>query len=86
MDAKNMTMAIVALTIGVILIAGGVTPILVSAISGSGSDEVTFTNTGGKIGEISDIIEKYDIHTVYETVDEDTDPCQRYGTELRTYR
>lgn len=84
MDAKNMTMAIVALTIGVVLIAGGVTPILVSAISGSGSDEVTFTNTGGKIGEISDIIEKYDIHTVYETVDEDTDPWEAESTGTRT--
>ena len=87
MDVKNMTMAIVALTIGVVLIAGGVTPILVSAISGSGSDEVTFTNTGGRIGELSDIVEKYDIHSVYETVDEDTDdPWETETTGTRMVR
>lgn len=60
MDTKNTTMMIISLAIGVVLIAGVVTPILASTISTSGgggstTQEVEFTNDGLNMTKISDI-------------------------------
>lgn len=69
MNTKNITMMVISLAIGVVLIAGVVTPILASTIStsgggGSATQEVEFTNDGMNMTKISDIFssgQRYEI-------------------------
>jgi len=60
MDIKNTTMLVVSLVVGVVLIAGVVTPIIASTLNTSGgggstTQEVEFTNDGLNMTKISDI-------------------------------
>jgi len=69
MNTKNITMMVISLAIGVVLIAGVVTPIIASTINTSGgggstTQEVEFTNEGQGMTKISDIFsngQRYEI-------------------------
>lgn len=75
MDTGKTTTLIISLVVGVVLIVGVMTPILSNMLEESeSSNETTITNSGGRIGGITDVMEEYDIHTEYELWEEAQPP------------
>lgn len=75
MDTGKTTTLIISLVVGVVLIAGVMTPILANMLEEIGSSNATtITNSGGRIGEITSVMEEYDIHTEYELWEEAQPP------------
>lgn len=73
MDTGKTTTLIISLVVGVVLIAGVMTPILASAIGSTDSDSSddeggvqTFTNTGAHLKNFVDVIEEYDLQRDYD--------------------